>query len=563
MSYQPPMGPVDPDRTAVNQGGPAGEGPYHTPAQGSYGRPPEVPQPGGQGPGWPGEYGPAFPTPGPPRRRRGMSALIIALVLVLGLGGGAFAFYKIDPFGAFSGGPEAAQAMPADTTAYFGVNLDPSGTQKVAMLRFLLHFESFKESSKVSAAGDDLRKRIVDQALGSSRCSDVSYNRDFKPWLGSAIGAGVVGNIPSADNAIVVVQEHDKGAASKAIEKLRACGGTNASDDFGYAFAKGFVILASSTAQAKSFAASASDKSLADTAHFKSDMSALGDLGVASGWADLAVLTRAAAERMHTSGSALDNVANGSRAAFTLRFSGTAAELAVAGVSPNLPKLSKVPSAIGDLPDDTSVALSISDGRATVDKVWKQFTDNLGVDEVNSLVNQVKEKSGLQLPDDLKTILGDNMLLAGSVKGLDPSSIQGPDDVPFGFRITTDAAAFNDLWSRVGSRLTNSRFPLVKKDFSGGTVLAFNADYADKLARLGGNLKNTNAFKNAVGDRWKDSSVVAFVNIRDFTQLYHDQLEQSERPETVSDIDKLSAAGLTVWRDGDYSKASLRLTLND
>ena len=114
-----------------------------------------------------------------------------------------------------------------------------------------------------------------------------------------------------------------------------------------------------------------------------------------------------------------------------------------------------------------------------------------------------------------------------------------------------------------GSRLTNSRFPLVKKDFSGGTVLAFDADYADKLARLGGNLKNTDAFKNAVGDRWRDSSVVAFVNIRDFTQLYHDQLEQSEKPQTVSDIDKLSAAGLTVWRDGDYSKASLRLTLND
>lgn len=515
------------------------------------------------------EHGPGGPRsdPAPPRRRlRPAAALLVALTLMLVLGGGAFAFYKFGPLGAFQSGPEAAGAMPADTTAYVGVNLDPSGSQKVAMLQFLLHFDTFKDASAVPSPGDDVRRRLITDALKSARCSALSYQRDLKPWIGSAFGAGVVGANPTAQDVVVAIQEHDRGAAMRALEKLRSCStSVTGTDRTGYAFANGFVLIASSQPQADRFAASASRTSLSDTDHFRSDMAALGQTGVLTGWADISVLGPGVLNRVNGSpGVSAGRVPAASRAAFTLRFTSNVAELAAVATSTSVAPQPSVTSPIGNLPDDTSVALSVSGGRQSADSAWQSFTAQLSDADVEQIVQAVADRTGLQLPRDLGTLLGDNLLFAGSLKGTDMSSIRGPQELPFGVRITTDVKSFDDMWRRVEAHAgTSGPSSLARQNFPGGTALSFDDTYADQLAHLDGHLGETPAFKDAVGPHWKDSALVAYVNVRDFARAFHAEIAKTETPRVVADIDKLQSVGMSVWQNGNHSYLTLRLTLEN
>jgi hypothetical protein len=549
--YQQPPGPSEGQSPPPSPGQPGWS--QYRPEQ-TAGRVAAADMPGG----W-------YAAPAPPRRRlRPAAALLVALTLVLVLGGGAFAFYKLGPLSAFNSGPEAAGAMPADTSAYVGVNLDPSGSQKVAMLQFLLHFDSFKSASAVPSPTDDVRRRLITDALKSSRCPAVKYDRDVAPWIGSAFGAGIVGADPTAQDAVVAIQEHDESAATRALEKLRSCSASvTGADRTGYAFANGFVLIASSQVRADRYAASATRRSLSDTDHFKSDLAALGQTGVLTGWADISVLGPGVLNRLHgfprvSSG----RVPTASRAAFTLRFTSNVAELAAVATSTSVAQPSSMTSPIGSLPDDTSVALSVSGGRRFTDHAWRSITARLSDADVRRVVQAVADRTGLQLPDDVGTLLGDNLLFAGSLRGVDASSIRRPQDLPFGVRITTDVNAFNDMWRRVeahaGSSGTSS---LVRQDFPGGTALSFDDTYADKLAHLDGHLGDTAAFKDAV-PRWRDSAFVAYVNVHDIIRAFHHEIAGAEPPRVVTDLDKLRSAGLSVWQSGDHSFMTLRLTLD-
>jgi hypothetical protein len=577
-----PMRPIDDDGAR----GPApGPGFAAVPYPG-YNQPAGVidgrsPAPSPAQPGW-SQYGPDqtvrlaaaadapggwYAAPAPPQRRlRPVAALLVALTLVLVLGGGAFAFYKLGPLSAFESGPEAAGAMPAGTTAYVGVNLDPSGSQKVAMLQFLLHFDSFKSASAVPSPGDDVRRRLIADALKSGRCSAVKYQRDLEPWIGSAFGAGIVGANPTAQDAVIAIQEHDESAARRALEKLRSCSApVTGADRTGYAFANGFVLIASSQVRADRYAASASRTSLSDTDHFKSDLAALGQTGVLTGWADISVLGPGVLDRVNGSlGVSSGRVPTASRAAFTLRFTSNVAELAAVATSTSVAQQPSVTSPIGNLPDDTSVALSVNGGRQSADRAWQRVTAQLSNADVRRIVQAVADRTGLRLPDDVGTLLGDNLLFAGSLRGIDASSISAPQELPFGVRITTDVNAFNEMWRRVESHAgTSGTSSLVRQNFPGGTALSFDGTYADKLAHLDGHLGDTAAFKDAVGPRWRDSAFVAYVNLHDITRAFHDEIAGAEPPRVVTDLDKLRSAGLSVWQSGDHSFMTLRLTLGD
>ncbi len=335
-------------------------------------------------------------------------------------------------------------------------------------------------------------------------------------------------------------------------------------DRMGYAFANGFVLIASSQARADRYAASASRTSLSDTDHFKSDMAALGQTGVLTGWVDISVLGPGVLDRINGSpGASTGRVPAATRAAFTLRFTSNVAELAAVATSTSVARQPSVTSPIGNLPDDTSVALSVSGGRQSVDRGWQSLTAQLSDADVRRIVSAVADRTGLRLPEDVGTLLGDNLLFAGSLRGIDASSISGPQELPFGVRITTDVHAFNDLWRRVEAHAgTSGTSSLVRQNFPGGTALSFDGAYADELAHLDGHLGDTAAFKDAVGPRWRDSALVAYVNVHDITRAFHDEIARTEPPRVVTDLDQLRSAGLSVWQSGNHSYLTLRLTLD-
>ncbi len=570
-----PYGPPGPNAPSGPYGPPgpnAPSGPYGPPGPYQGVGPAGPDQLGGpDGPGGPGGYGGygGYGYGSPPRpSRRGRAALVIALILVLCIGGGAFAFVKFDPFGVFKAGPDASAAMPANTTAFVGVNLDPNASQKVAMLQFLLHFDAFKNASDVTSSAEDVRKRLIEQALSSALCQGVSYDADFAPWLGSAIGVGVVGERSSSDDAVVAIKVDDQSKATAALTKIRTCAAStsDSTDNFGFAFEHGFVLLASSQDQATAFAQAADQQSLADTASFKSDMGALGERGVATMWADLSVLTNLAGRTNPLGTGSQPNVpiAHGSRIALTFRFQDNVAEIAAVGTSDAIPAPTTISNQVGKLPADTSMAFSLSGGKKWVATGWDKLTRSLSPTDVDQLVTKVSEQSGLQLPGDLETLLGDNVLFAGSVQGLDPNQNPQPSDIRAGVRFTTDLTAFNEMWSRVQPKIEASMngnpSPLVKEDFGTGTAISLNGDYSDELAHPNGTLGASRAFTDAVGPNWQSSTVLMYVNIHDFTQVFHSQIEQSA-PNQVSDIDQLQSFALTGSQDGNYGKVSMKLTL--
>ena len=101
-----------------------------------------------------------------------------------------------------------------------------------------------------------------------------------------------------------------------------------------------------------------------------------------------------------------------------------------------------------------------------------------------------RTQTGLSVPDDIETLLGDNLLFAVDsewphVRG-DSTRRATRASSTLGVRFTGDTDELNDLYEKVASLIGRTSpaasFPFAKQDFDDGLVIATNDDYADKLA---------------------------------------------------------------------------------
>ena len=123
----------------------------------------------------------------------------------------------------FSTGEQPAAALPAGTLAYVGIDLDPSGGQKIEALRMLNKFPAFKDELGLDT-DDDLRKALFDEIQGGEdACANLEYARDVESWLGNRAGVGTVDAEPTV---VFVVQVSDADAAAAGLEKLRTASPT-------------------------------------------------------------------------------------------------------------------------------------------------------------------------------------------------------------------------------------------------------------------------------------------------------------------------------------------------
>ena len=185
--------------------------------------------------------------------------------------------------GAFGGGSAQPDALvPATAVGYVSIDLDPSLGQKVDALRFLRKFPSAKASL---GRTDDLREWVFEQAIkDDASLSQLSYDRDVKPWIGNRFGLAVVpaATAGAEPGVVVVIQVSDEGKASAGLKKLikDPSHGT-------CAVAKGYAVCAQTPAILSSVQAAAAKHSLADDPNFTSDVSAAGSRGIALAWGDL------------------------------------------------------------------------------------------------------------------------------------------------------------------------------------------------------------------------------------------------------------------------------------
>jgi hypothetical protein len=504
--------------------------------------------------------------PGGGGGRRGVKALLIGLVMVVLLGGGAFAFYKADPFNLFRTGPQAAEALPADSVFYFGIDLDPSAEQKINALRFLQKFPSFGDVTGVRDARDDVRRTIVEEALESAECPDVTYDDDVEPWIGNKFGVGAVMSEQGSDpDVMVVLETSDQDAAEAGLTALAECAG---GEPFGIAPVGDYVLVAETQRLADRFAADAEEASLADSDKFSADMEELGDLGLGTMWVDVeTIVSSVGAEEIFGSGEALMSAAF-QRTAATFRFEADSAEV-VSVTYGDMPDVGGGDNPIVDLPDSTAFAMSLSGGEESLLDSWDTVLETArsnGLD-VEREIADLETQTGLNLPDDLATVLGDNVMMAMDSEGLTSEAIEAADPSLFdiGWRLTNDPQELNAVYDKVLGLLEEEmgEVPYSKKDAEDGIVLATNDEYADRLAALDGNLGDSTAFQSVVDDA-DSQQFVAFFNWDSVEPQIIEALEESgESQEVIDNVRALQAIGVASGIEGDYVTMSMQVSVND
>lgn len=126
----------------------------------------------------------------------------------------------------FATGAQPAEALPDSTVAYFSVDLDPSGGQKIEAIRTLRKFPAFTDKVDLET-DDDLRERLFEEITSSGECEGLDYADDVKPWLGSRAAMAAVDLGEDEPAAVGVVQVTDDGKAEEGMTTLiEACGGT-------------------------------------------------------------------------------------------------------------------------------------------------------------------------------------------------------------------------------------------------------------------------------------------------------------------------------------------------
>lgn len=553
-------------------GGPAGPGQYGPGGPGQYG----PGGPGQYGPGGPGQYGPGGYGQGEPSyqpapaRHRGAKALVIGLVVALVLGGGAFAVYKLDPFSAFSTtGPAAAEAVPADALFYVGVDLDPSAEQKVRAVQFLNHFPAFRDNVDVTDPESDIRRSLFDVALASSGC-DLSFDDDIKPWLGYKFAVagmpstGAEGS--SSPDVVFALEVSDEDGATDGLKKIASCSSTGS--EFGLSFSGGYALLAETQSLADDYADDVAKGSLADDGDFKSDLDSLGNLGFATMWVDIKGAVELFAPPSLASGDLGFLLDSYQRAAATFRFESNSAEV-VASVFGKTADIDHGDNKIVDLPESTAFAVSESGGKARLDGTWQAMVDAAqknGVD-VDSQIAAFEAQTGLSLPDDLATMLGDNIMFAVDAEGLSADALQTPDpsQINAGVRFTNDPADLNAVYDKVLAFVqgqTGRQLPVSKTDLDDGLVVATNDAYAKTLSE-DGTLGDSEAFQSVTDDAAGKEFVLFFDFDSIEPQIVEAMRNDQEPAEAIDNVTPLQAFGITSEVDGDYSVTQLRMSVND
>jgi hypothetical protein len=506
-----------------------------------------------------------------------------AVVAVALVGGGIWAATQLG-----GGGAQPADVLPDSTLMYARVDLDPSASQKVDFVRLLRRFPDFEEQTGISSDKEDVRRTIAEAALEDADC-DVDYVDDIEPWLGDrAAFAGVPGADGAEPDAVAVLQVTDASAAEDGLAKLAACvstdgvsTGSDSSDSTGsdstgsdstgaFAFTGDYVVIAETQEIADAVVKGGESAPLSDDEQFTADMDRMGDPGLASFWVDVPAIVDAAkqsgadTDQLEMAGLDFSQVTS---VYGTFRAGSDNIELALLSSGEQIVENGE--TTVGELPDTTLVALSVSGLGDAVPGQWERLRDTLEEIDPGTFDQQVaafEQETGLALPEDAATLLGDNLTVALDSEGLDSDTFSmgfDPEAVNAGVRFSGDAEAIQDVITRAQAALEAQGAPLqmATEEVDGGVVLATNDDYAAQMTE--GGLEDDDTFAGAVGDTG-DNIGIFYVNLDQAASIARDFAEQSgEDDEFVGYLEPVRAFGVNVTAEDGYTQAIVRLTFDE
>lgn len=517
-------------------------------------------------PGQPEYLDPDQPqTSGQPKKRGRRTGLVAAaaVVAVAAVGGGAYAVGQF-----MSGGDEAASAVPADALAYASLDLDPSAAQKIEAVKIFRKFPGLRSELNISSQ-DDLRRTAFEALVKESDCKGVDYDSDVKPWIGDRLGVAAVPGSGTKVLPLVVLQVTDEDKARDGVKKLEKCDSSDG-DATGISFVGDYMLLSEKQADADRMAKDVGSGTLADDSDYTSWMGRAGDPGILTMYASKA----APAAIIDQSGDELKSGQNRKQletalkdfegAAGVVRFEGGAveAEFSAKGLGQGVGADSATGPDVATLPGTTAAVFSVAFKKGWASNYLDMLRDT-GGSSLDSMLTQGEQQTGLKLPEDIETLLGDGFDVSvdsrADLQAL--STSPDPTKVPAGIRIKGDTtkiiAILDKLKTAAGP--TGDLLQVQSKDgiVAVGTDKAYVAELLTK-----GDLGDSSAFTKVVPEADKANGVL-FVNFdagNGWAASLGDLISEKD-PKVKENIEPLDALGISSWQDEDKVQHSLmRLT---
>jgi hypothetical protein len=531
------------------------------------------------GPDYLDASGPVEAAPGNDNRKR----LILVGAIVAGgavVAGGAWAASSF-----FATGSQPSEALPDSTVAYFSVDLDPSGGQKIEAIKTLRKFPGFNDKIDLET-DDDLRERLFEEITKSGGCEGLDYAEDVKPWLGSRAAMAAVDLGEDMPAAVGVVQVTDAGKAEEGVAKLiDVCGGgEGAEGDVGGWVVEGdWMVLAETKEIATKVVDAAGDGSLSGDASFEKWTGEAGDDGFMSVYVAKGVTSYLDDLGGFGPGSMMGGSLLGTPpqetsdevpeelqqmiddfdgAAATVRFDDGAVEIeyAMSNYQKDMTKFIESDEGVtmvAGLPEDTVAALGFSLKEGWGDAMLDYVKKTMPSADVDAQLSQFEAQTGLAFPEDIETLLGDGVTISlGS--GIDPDAITngGPGEVPAGIKVKGDATEIQAVLDKISAQLGPEAAEFMKvTEGDGYAVLALQDDYRSKL-ESGGDLGDSDDYAKVIES--DDAQTVMFVNF-DADDNWLARVTK-DMPEVSDNVEPLSAFGVSGWVDGDVMHGLFKLT---
>ena len=253
--------------------------------------------------------------------------------------------------------------------------------------------------------------------------------------------------------------------------------------------------------------------------------------------------------------------------AMTVRFSDGALEMEVAG-DPGASATSLYGSDRGadmvqTLPDSTAIALGVGFEDGWFQDLLDQVSSMSGQDP-DQLLAEAEAATGLDLPDDVETLVGDSFALSVD-SSFDLEMFWSAGDttvIPIAAKVQGDPDGVESVLDKLRTQIAPpDSEELIPSDSDGDvTVVGLSEDYNAEVLADGG-LGDSEVFQNVVREADRASAVL-FVNF-DAGEGSLDDLVDEGDPESAKDIAVLQGFGISAWSTDGAAHAVLRLTTDD
>jgi hypothetical protein len=509
-------------------------------------------------------------------------------------GAGAFAVVQF-----MSSGPAPATVVPADALAYFAVDLDPDGGQKIEAVQTLRKFPAIRDELDLDGS-EDLRRWLFEAITEEEPCSGLDFGDDIDPWLGNKLA---VATMPGDDEPVLafVVQVKDQELATKGLETIAEC----ADEDVpGSAFVDDFMVVAETDEIASDLVAEAAEGSLADDEGYTRWIDEAGGSGIIEAYvsadapealsktlgfpapddlaglagpgcgdipmtatsttSNVALTTGVSAPERAETPDVEDAFKDFQGAAMVVRFDDEAleVELALGGLPAQVP--TDGDSGLANLPASTALAF----GMPVQDDLVQGFLDGfaqgscLGEDQVGQMLDQAEAETGLTLPEDLQTLLGEGVSVAvdssADFGAMTSGSDVDPAELPVGLRIVGDPDEITSVLDKVQDALGPMLGPIVVEEGDGVVAIGFDEDYVATLAE-DGSLGEEDRFAEALSelDSTGGGLYIDFDAGDWLTQVIEDDPDSEE---LQANLEPLSTLGVSGSAEDDVVHAKVRLS---